>query len=297
MKPFIFEDGAALVTGAASGIGWALAENLAARGAHLALVDRDAAGLEKIAALVRRRGVSASTHTFDLSQREGIAPLVADVMHEHGRVTLLINNAGVSLQGSFEEISLDEFAWLMNINFGAVVALTKACLPHLLAAGGAHLVNVSSLYGIIAPPGESAYAASKFAVRGFTEALRHELTGRVGVTVVHPGGVKTNIAFSTRRAAASNVDEASARQAAVRFTENVKTTPAEAAAATLQAVARRRGRVIIGRDARAVEAVQRLAPALYWRLLKGAFERSLGAEPKLEAGDASLKGPRLEDAS
>ena len=151
---------------------------------------------------MRRRGVSASAHTLDLSQQAGIAPLVEDVIREHGRVTLLINNAGVSLQGSFEEISLDEFAWLMNINFGAVVSLTKACLPHLLAAGGAHLVNVSSLYGIIAPPGESAYAASKFAVRGFSEALRHELAGRVGVTVVHPGGVKTNIAFSTRRAAA-----------------------------------------------------------------------------------------------
>ncbi len=278
MNPFVFRGGVALLTGAASGIGLALAENLAARGCHLALVDRDASGLDNIAASVRQRGVQASTHVLDLAQQEGIAPLVEDVMREHEQITLLINNAGVGLQGSFEEVTLAEFEWLMNINFRAVVALTKACLPHLLAAREAHLVNLSSIFGIIAPPGETAYAASKFAVRGFSEALRHELAGRIGVSVVHPGGVKTNIAFSTRVAADAKVDEEMARQSAQRFTENARTTPEEAAAAILHAVQRRQGRVLVGADARQIEAVQRLAPVAYWRLLKGAFKRNLGPQ-------------------
>ena len=278
MNPFVFRDSVALLTGAASGIGRALAENLAARGCHLALVDRDASGLDNIAASVRQRGVRASTHVLDLAQQEGIAPLVEDALREHGQITLLINNAGVSLQGSFEEVTLAEFEWLMNINFRAVVALTKACLPHLLAAREAHLVNLSSIFGIIAPPGETAYAASKFAVRGFSEALRHELAGRVGVSVVHPGGVKTNIAFSTRVATGAEVDAETARQNAQRFTENVRTTPQDAAATILRAVARRQGRVLIGSDARLIEAVQRSLPVAYWRVLKGAFERSLGPQ-------------------
>ena len=287
MNPFVFKDGVALLTGAASGIGRALAENLAARGCHLALVDRDTVGLEQVASVVQRRGVRASTHVLDLAQQEGIAPLVADVTREHGRLTLLINNAGVGLEGTFEEVTLEEFEWLMTINFRAVVALTKACLPHLLAAREAHVVNLSSIFGIVAPPGNAAYAASKFAVRGFSEALRHELADRVGVSVVHPGGVKTNIAFSTRVAAGAGVDAETARQNAQRFTENVRTTPEAAAAAILRAVARRQGRVLIGSDARMIEAVQRCLPVAYWRVLKGAFERNLGPEkPQKKASSA-----------
>ena len=276
MKPFVFQNGVALVTGAASGIGRALAEGLAAQGCHLALLDRDAAGLAAVAGAVRQRGVEASTHVFDLTQRDGLDVLAADVLATHSRVTLLVNNAGVALEGRFEEVSLDEFEWLIDINFHATVALTKVFLPHLLAAQGAHLVNLSSVFGLVAPEGQAAYASSKFAVRGFTEALRHELSDRVGVTVVHPGGVKTNIAASAR--ISTGTDEDAARAGAQRFTENVRTSPEEAAAAILRAVKHRHGRVLIGSDARLIDAVQRLFPVTYWHLLKNAIERSVGPE-------------------
>ena len=283
MKPFVFQGGVALLTGAASGIGRALALNLAARGCQLALVDRNEAGLQAVAADARRYVAEVSTHTVDLTQTETLSALVTDVINVHRRVTLLVNNAGAGLEGTFEEVTLEEFEWLMNINFRAVVALTKSCLPSLLSEPGSHLVNLSSIFGIVAPPGNVAYAASKFAVRGFTEALRHELAGRVGVTVVHPGGVKTNIALGARVAAAA--DQAAALRGAQTFADNVKTTPEQAAAAILSAVRRRRGRVLIGSDARMIEAVQRAAPVAYWRLLSGAFERNLGAD------GASKKAP------
>ena len=283
MKPFIFQDSVALLTGAASGIGRALATDLAARGCRLALADRNEAGLAEVATRTRQLGAETSTHTVDLARQEAVFKLVEEVLAAHGRVTLLVNNAGAGLEGTFEEVTLEEFEWLMNINFRAVVTLTKTCLPHLLAEPDSHLVNLSSIFGIVAPPGNVAYSASKFAVRGFTEALRHELAGRVGVTVVHPGGVKTNIALGARVAAAA--DQAAALRGAQTFADNVKTTPEQAAAAILSAVRRRRGRVLIGSDARMIEAVQRAAPVAYWRLLSGAFERNLGAD------GASKKAP------
>ncbi len=292
MKPFVFRGGVALVTGAASGIGRALALDLAARGCHLALVDKNEAGLQAVAADARRHVAEVSAHTVDLARTETLSALVADVMSVHERLTLLVNNAGAGLEGTFEEVTLEEFEWLMNINFRAVVTLTKTCLPYLLneknGANEAHLVNVSSIFGIVAPPGNVAYSASKFAVRGFTEALRHELAGRVGVTVVHPGGVKTNIALGARIAAAA--DQEAARQGMQRFAENVKTTPEAAAGAVLDAVRRRRGRVLVGADAHLIEAVQRAAPVAYWRLLKREFERNLGAEPPKRASKQKSGG-------
>ena len=271
LQPFIFRDGVALLTGAASGIGRALAEGLAARGTHLALVDRNAAGLEKVAARARQRGVKVSTHIIDLSRHEAIEGLVTDILRDHGRLTLLINNAGVALGGRFEEVSLEEFEWLININFRAVVALTKACLPHLLRVEGAHLVNLSSVFGLIAPEGQAAYSSSKFAVRGFSEVLRHELSGRVGVSVVHPGGVRTNIALGARVAA--TVDPVVARREMERFSQSFRTAPEEAAEVILRAVQRRQSRVLIGVDALIIDVAQRLLPTSYWRVLRGAFER------------------------
>ena len=272
----------ALLTGAASGIGRALAEGLAARGTHLALVDRNEVGLEEVAALSRQRGVKVSTHVIDLSRQEGVAALVSDVLGEHGRITLLINNAGVALGGRFEEVSLKEFGWLMDINFRAVVALTKACLPHLLEAREAHLVNLSSVFGLIAPEGQVAYSASKFAVRGFSEALRHELAGRVGVSVIHPGGVRTNIALGSRFAAA--IDPVAARLEAERFAESFITTPEDAAATILRAIERRQSRVLIGADAHLIDVTQRFLPTAYWRVLGRVFERITRAGRKEVAG-------------
>ncbi|HEV2130542.1 MAG TPA: SDR family NAD(P)-dependent oxidoreductase, partial [Longimicrobiaceae bacterium] len=195
----VLQEGVAVVTGAASGIGRAMALALAARGCHLALVDRNAESLEETARQAEERGVRVSWHPLDVTDGDAISALPGAVLAQHGRVTILLNNAGVTLIGRFEEVTLEEFRWLLEVNFFAVVALTGAFLPILLRQEQAQIVNVSSLFGIIAPAEQTAYSASKFAVRGFSEALRHELEGSpVGVTVVHPGGVRTAIATSAR---------------------------------------------------------------------------------------------------
>jgi NAD(P)-dependent dehydrogenase (short-subunit alcohol dehydrogenase family) len=199
----------AVVTGAASGIGAALAEALAARGCGLALADVDAAGLSGVAERARRRGVAASEHRLDVADEGAVAAFPAAVLAEHGRVRVLVNNAGVALGGRFEQTDPADFEWLFSINFWGVVRMTRAFLPVLRREpGAAQIVNLSSVFGIVAPPGQAAYAASKFAVRGFSEALRHELEAegaKVGVTVVLPGGVRTAIAANARR---GGMDEA-----------------------------------------------------------------------------------------
>jgi short-subunit dehydrogenase len=210
MTPYAFAGGTAVVTGAASGIGEALAAQLADRGSHLVLVDRDEERLTLVAERLRaaHRALRVATHVADLSDDAQTAELAATLAAEHPETTLLVNNAGVALGGRFDQVTLDEFDWVMAVNFRAVVRLTHALLPALKAHPGAHLVTVSSVFGIFAPAGQAAYAASKFAVRGFSEALRHELAENgVGVTVVHPGGIKTRIAESARTGSGVSVEE------------------------------------------------------------------------------------------
>ena len=181
--------GVAVVTGAGSGIGRSLAQRLAAGGSALALADIYEAGLLETLESLGSKSAAVSTHVMDVAEEVSVSAFAEDVSRQHGRVTLLINNAGVSLHGDFEEISLHDFRWVMNINFWGTVYGVKYFLPMLKRARRAHIVNLSSVFGIIAPAGQCAYAASKFAVRGFTEALRHELEGsNVGVSSVHPGG-------------------------------------------------------------------------------------------------------------
>ncbi len=262
---FAFAGRTCVLTGAASGIGAALAMNLARRKAVLVLVDKDADGLTRVAAACRAAGASGvDTHVVDLSDGGDRHDLAADVAARHGGADLLVNNAGVSLSGTFEQNSMPDFDWLMEINLRAVVRTTKAFLPQLLARPGAHVVTISSLFGLIAPPGQVAYATSKFAVRGFTEALRHELAPRgVGVTVVHPGGVRTNIATSAR-ISGPDPDGAQAAQARA-FTEAALTMPAEEAARLIvAAVQARRPRLVISRLATAADVLARLAPGRYW---------------------------------
>ncbi|HEY1014312.1 MAG TPA: SDR family NAD(P)-dependent oxidoreductase, partial [Herpetosiphonaceae bacterium] len=210
--------------------------------------------------------------------------LPAQVLAEHPKVAILVNNAGVSLVGTFAEVTLEEFRWLIEINFLAVVGLTKGFLPTLLAQPQAQIVNISSIFGIIAPAEQTAYAASKFAVRGFSESLRHELAGtNVGVTVVHPGGIKTAIATSARIAAAADARLATA--AMNEFTESALRTPPEAAAAAIVgAIQRRAKRLLIGADAQALAAVQRLFPVSYWSVLGRLYQRFVLDERPPEAG-------------
>lgn len=269
----------AVVTGAAGGIGAALADALSARGCHLSLVDLRPEGLQATAERARARGVSVGTTCCDLSDPASVARVLADVKATHGRAAILVNNAGVALGGRFEQVAADDFDWLMRINFHAVVNLTRAFLPLLRAEPSAQIVNISSIFGIVAPPGQSAYCAAKFAVRGFSESLRHELEAEgasVGMTLVHPGGVKTGIADAARLPQGADAAEVAARLALAR--RALVMPPEQAAARILQAIERREPRVLVGNDAVGAALMQRLFPVGYWKRMSRALARKMGVK-------------------
>lgn len=257
----------AVLTGAASGIGAALTLALAARGADLALIDRDAEGLARIAAEARLFGAKISTHILDLTDAAAIAALPARIAADHPPPALLINNAGVALVGSFDQMDEAEFEWLMDINFRAAVRLTRAFLPSLHHPGPSRIVFLSSVFGLVGPPFQSAYAASKFAIRGFGESLRHELAGtEIGVTIVHPGGIRTNIARNARLAARMNPEDAAIGVKA--FESSLVTPPETAARVILDGIERGSPRVLIGADALAIDSLARLMPVRAWSLIQ-----------------------------
>lgn len=268
MEPYRFAGRTAVVTGAASGIGEALAVQLAARGSDLVLVDRDEDRLGKVADRLRavHPGLAVAAHVADLADEQQTDALAAMLAAEYPGTALLINNAGVALGGRFDQVTIEEFDWVMAVNFRAVVRLTHALLPVLKAHPGAHLVNVSSVFGIFAPAGQAAYAASKFAVRGFSEALRHELADDgVGVTVVHPGGVKTRIAESARTGSGISIEEY--ERGREQFVKLLRMPPEKAAAQIMAAVERRRPRLLIGWSATVPDVLVRLVPGSYWKLV------------------------------
>jgi short-subunit dehydrogenase len=272
--PFL-ANSVAVVTGAGSGIGRALARQLAVSSSALALADIDAAGLEQTAASLSERGVQLTTHIVDVSDESAMQAFAQEVVAKHGRVTLLINNAGVALHGRFDEVSLDDLRWLMGINFWGVVYGVKYLLPILKKEPRAHIVNISSVFGIVAPAGQCAYSASKFAVRGFTEALRHELEGTsVFVSCVHPGGIRTPIARRARLGA--NTPPASRDEAVARFDRLTPTMPDAAAARILEGVERREPRILIGRDVKQIDILQRLRPGTYWKTLARRVQEPTG---------------------
>jgi NAD(P)-dependent dehydrogenase (short-subunit alcohol dehydrogenase family) len=259
----------AVVTGAASGIGRALAVRLAQEGASLAVADIKAAELDETVEMLGRVGGSndkVSAHIVDVSDKRRVAEFAREVVEAHGRAHLLVNNAGVGLFGMAEQISIEDIEWLMGINFWGVVYGVKHFLPILRRQPQGHIVNISSVFGIIGPVGHSAYAASKFAVRGFTEALRHELAGGpVKVSVVHPGGVKTNIANNARPGAGAT-PAAVERERAI-FNMAARTSPEAAAERIVRGVMRDEERILVGADAWMLDRIQRLAPVKYWKLL------------------------------
>jgi short-subunit dehydrogenase len=275
MRPYVFAGGTAIVTGAASGIGAALATALADRGSNLVLLDRDADRLAGVADGVRAAHprLAVATYVADLSDDDATATVAADLAADHPETTLLVNNAGVALGGRFDQVTLEEFDWVMSVNFRAVVRLTHALLPALKAHPGAHLVNVSSVFGIMAPAGQAAYSASKFAVRGFSESVRHELADDgVGVTVVHPGGIKTRIAETARTGSGVSRDEW--EQGQKQFAKLLTIEPATAAAQIVEAIEKRRPRLLIGWSAKVPDVLVRLMPGTYWRLVaRGAARR------------------------
>jgi len=271
---------ACAVTGAASGIGRALALELAARGADLALADRDEAGLQAVAAEIAKTSPrKVSVHAVDVAEPGQIAAFAQSAVAAHPGLNIVINNAGVALMGLFNEVEQAQMEWLMNINFWGVVHGTRAFLPHLALRPEAHIVNLSSIFGIIAPPGQAAYCAAKFAVRGFSESLRHELQmagSPVKLSVVHPGGVATNIARSSR-SGAGMTDNARRAQSIERFDAMAKTTPAAAALRIIAGIERNQPRILIGNDARFMDLLQRIRPATYWNVLARRIEKALQA--------------------
>ncbi|PWU51003.1 acetoin dehydrogenase [Micromonospora globispora] len=278
MRDFVFSGGTAVVTGAASGIGEALAHGLARRGSDLVLLDRDAERLDAVVAAIRAAHPDRRIETYlvDLADADATDRVAADIRVRHPRIRLLVNNAGVALGGRFDQVTLEEFFWVVDINFRAVVRLTHALLPALKSEPGAHLVNLSSLFGLIAPAGQAAYSASKFAVRGFTEALRHELVeDGVGVTSVHPGGIRTRIAQSAR--VGSGVSPEEYEQGRKQFEKLLSIDPAKAAEVILRGVERRRARVLIGWSAKLPDLLARIAPASYNRVLALGLNRAAGA--------------------
>jgi len=258
--------GTAVVTGVGSGIGRALAQQLAAAHSGLALADIDEAGLQQTARSLEKKGALITTHVLDVADERAVCSFAEDVRKKHGRVTLLINNAGVALEGTFEEISLDDFRWLMNINFWGTVYGVKYFLPLLKREQRAHIVNLSSVFGLIAPPGQPAYSTSKFAVRGFTECLRHELEGTpVRVSCVHPAGIRTAIA--RQRRARACLQRTGREEDVARFEKLFRTSPEDAASRILRGVERSELRILIGSDAYKIDILQRLRPGTYWKTL------------------------------
>jgi short-subunit dehydrogenase len=274
---------AAAVTGAASGIGRALALELAARGCDLALADRDEAGLQAVAAEIGKTGSQKVTvHGVDVGVPSQIEAFAQSAVAAHPGLNIVINNAGVALMGMFNEVDQTQIEWLMNINFWGVVHGTRAFLPQLSQRPEAHIVNLSSIFGIIAPPGQTAYAAAKFAVRGFSESLRHELqmaNSPVKLSVVHPGGVATNIARNSRTGVGMT-DNARRAQSIERFDAVARTTPAAAALRIITGIEKNQPRILIGNDARFMDLLQRLRPATYWAVLARRIEKAMKAAGK-----------------
>lgn len=267
-----------VITGAGSGIGRALAVNLAGKGARLALSDVDDAGLNETAALAKDAG-SPDVHTahLDVADRAAFTAYAADVAGHFGQVNVVVNNAGVALAGDVVDLDYDDMEWIVGINFWGVVHGTKEFLPHLIASGDGHVVNLSSLFGLLAMPGQSAYNATKFAVRGFTEALREEMLiagHKVGVTSVHPGGIKTAIA---RNARVSDKEDKAAT--AKLFDEKLaKMTPERAAEIIVKGILKNQARVLVGLDAHALHQFQKFTGSRYEDVVALVSKRVLPAK-------------------
>lgn len=261
----------AVVTGAGSGIGRALAMALAARGCRLALSDVDETGLaETIAAL---NGVEIKSYVLDVSDQDAIYAHANDVIKDFGQVNLIINNAGVALSASVREMTDADFKWIMDIDFWGVVHGTRAFLPHLIASGDGHVVNISSVFGLIGVPKQSAYNAAKFAVRGFTESFRQEMkleNQPVSVSCVHPGGIRTNIANSARMGKSENGD--AQRKG---FDKLAMTTPEKAADIIVKGILKDESRILVGPDAWGIDAINRLLGSAYQPLVQRFSRKNL----------------------
>ncbi|KAB0455717.1 SDR family NAD(P)-dependent oxidoreductase [Acinetobacter baumannii] len=268
-----FKNKVAAVTGAGSGIGQAIAIALAKQGCHLALSDISETGLAKTVELLTPYSVKVTTQKVDVAKRDEVATWAKAVVDEHGQVNLIFNNAGVAIGSTAEGVSYEDLEWLIGINFWGVVYGTKEFLPYLKQSGDGHIINISSMFGLTAQPTQSAYNASKFAVRGFTESLRQELdmqNAGVSATCVHPGGIRTNIAKAARMnnsVRSLGMDPLKSQDA---FDKLLRTPADDAAQQILEAVRKDRRRLLIGADAKAVDVIQRILPQGYQKIFAAA---------------------------
>jgi NADP-dependent 3-hydroxy acid dehydrogenase YdfG len=266
----------AVVTGAGSGIGRALAIELARSGAKLAISDVDTEGLAQTAERLEAIGAPVKSDRLDVTEREAFIAYADEVNEHFGKVNQIYNNAGIAFTGDIEISQFKDIERVMDVDFWGVVNGTKAFLPHLIASGDGHVVNVSSIFGLFSVPGQSAYNSAKFAVRGFTEALRQEmaLAGHpVKVTAVHPGGIKTAIARNAT--AAEGVD---ASELAEFFDKRLaSTSPQRAAQIILEAVRKNKARVLVGPDAKVLDLVVRFTGSGYQRLFSAVLGRAMPA--------------------
>lgn len=282
----------AAVTGAASGIGAALAEELARRGSQVALCDVDGEGLDATRERCEELGAEVSVAAVDVADRAAVFAWADQVVAGHGAVHLVVNNAGVALGSTVAAMSPDDLEWLMGINFWGVVHGTQAFLPRLQASGEGHVVNISSVFGLHAIPSQSAYNASKFAVRGFTDALRMELElegSPVSATTVHPGGIATNIARNARMDPSVAGVGADAERGRDEFERFLRTPPDAAARQILRAVERDRRRALVGPDAVAFDLLSRLPAGASQRLITAAVRAgaSRSAESAVRPGTSA----------
>lgn len=262
----------AVVTGAASGIGRALALKLADKGCRLALSDMNEAGLEAVTSACAAK-VEARSYLLDVSDRDAIYAHADAVVKDFGQVNMIINNAGVALSASVREMTDEDFKWIMDIDFWGVAHGSRAFLPHLIASGDGHVVNISSVFGLIGVPKQSAYNAAKFAVRGFTEALRQEMKLEkqpVQVSCVHPGGIRTNIARAARMGKSENAE--AQRNG---FDKLAMTSPEKAAAIIIRGIQKNESRILVGPDAWGIEALNRVLGASYQPLVERFSRKNL----------------------
>ena len=264
-------DRVAVVTGANGGIGAATCLALAEAGAHVALVDRQTDAMAETVDRIHQHGRTTSIHQLDVRDRDGLAALPDAVLEAHGAVHVLVNNAGVTATAGFAEQSEEDFDWVLDINLGGVVRGTRAFLPHLAQAEEAHIVNISSIFGIIGVPAQVAYCTSKFAVRGFTEALAEELRGStIGTTVVHPGGINTGIVANART---NHPDE---QEALAEFFRTATIHPDVVADRIVRAIRTGQERICVTAEAHALDWLKRLLPTWGNRLGVQAMVRVMG---------------------
>ncbi|EPF81765.1 SDR family NAD(P)-dependent oxidoreductase [Acinetobacter rudis] len=266
-----FDNKVAAITGAGSGIGQQLAVLLAKQGCHLSLSDINEQGLAATVELLKPYTIRVTTKRLNVADRDAVREWAEETVQDHGSVNMIFNNAGVALASTVEGASYEELEWIVNINFWGVVYGTKEFLPYIKQTKSGHIINISSLFGLTAQPSQSAYNATKFAVRGFTESLRQELDMQqcgVSALCVHPGGIRTNIAKTARSNQSLGSLGMNPEKSIASFDKLLRTPPEEAAQQILDAVQKDKRRLLIGSDAKAIDLMQRVLPTGYQKITK-----------------------------